>query len=380
MKKYGYLATLALTAMLAACGGQDGGSTSNQSAESSKAEVQSTVEEKIVTDQLGREVTVPGKIDRVVTGGILPYFSTWYVATNSTKEIVGMHPNSYNASKNSMLAKISPDVLKAETSFIQNGEVNVEELMKVNPQLYVEISTNEDAINKISEAGIPVVAVKAIDAAAAEPLATFNSWLKLTSQMTGTTDRADRFLKEGEKVQSELDAKLKDVTTQDKPRALMLYMHNDKSITVGGKNFFGNQWLNATGALDVAENDVQGKKEVNMEQIYAWNPDIIYITNFTETQPEDLLKNKVDGQDWSQVKAVQEGKVYKIPLGIYRWFPPSGDAPLMLKWLAQKNHPTLFNYKIEDEIKAYYKDFYEFDVSDEEVHSILNPSSDAAKY
>ncbi|MGE8034736.1 ABC transporter substrate-binding protein [Lysinibacillus sp. KCTC 33748] len=380
MKKYGYLATLALTAMLAACGSQDGGSSSNQSAESSKAEVQSTVEEKIVTDQLGREVTVPGKIDRVVTGGILPYFSTWYVATNSTKEIVGMHPNSYNAAKNSILAKISPDVLKAETSFIQNGEVNVEELMKVNPQLYVEISTNEDSINKISEAGIPVVAVKAIDAAAAEPLATFNSWLKLTSQMTGTTDRADRFLDEGKKVQSELDAKLKDVATQDKPRAMILHMHNDKSITVGGKNFFGNQWLNATGAVDVAENDVQGKKEVNMEQIYAWNPDIIYITNFTETQPEDLLKNKVDGQDWSQVKAVQEGKVYKIPLGIYRWFPPSGDAPLMLKWLAQKNHPTLFNYKIEDEIKTYYKDFYEFDVSDEEVHSILNPSSDAAKY
>ncbi|MEY9970261.1 iron complex transport system substrate-binding protein [Lysinibacillus sp. RC46] len=380
MKKYGYLATLALTAMLAACGNQDGGSASNQSAETSKSEVQTTAEGKIVTDQLGREVTVPSTIERVVTGGILPYFSTWYVATNSTKEIVGMHPNSYNAAKNSILAKISPDVLKAETSFVQNGEVNVEELMKINPQLYVEIATDENSINKISEAGIPVVAVKAIDAAAAEPLATFNSWLTLTSQITGTTDRADRFLDEGEKVQSELNAKLKDVATQDKPRAMILHMHNDKSITVGGRNFFGNQWLNATGAIDVAENDVDGRKEVNMEQIYAWNPDIIYITNFTETQPEDLLENKVSGQDWSQVKAVQEGKVYKIPLGIYRWFPPSGDAPLMLKWMAQKNHPTLFDYKIEDEIKAYYKDFYEFDISDDEIHSILNPSSDAAKY
>jgi len=380
MKKYGYLATLALTAMLVACGNQDEASVSKSATESSKSEVQTTAEEKVVTDQLGREVTVPGNIERVVTGGILPYFSTWYVATNSTKEIVGMHPNSYNAAKNSILAKISPDVLKAETSFVQNGEVNVEELMKINPQLYVEISTNEDSINKITEAGIPVVAVKAIDAAAAEPLATFNSWLTLTSQMTGTTERADRFLDEGKKVQSELDVKLKDVAVQDKPRAMILFMHNDKSITVGGKNFFGNQWLNATGAIDVAENDVQGKKEVNMEQIYAWNPDIIYITNFTETQPEDLLKNKVNGQDWSQVKAVQDGKVYKIPLGIYRWFPPSGDAPLMLKWMAQKNHPTLFDYKIEDEIKTYYKDFYEFDISDDEIHSILNPSSDAAKY
>ena len=378
MKKYGFLATLALTAMLAACGDNEE-VVKEQSSASPNAEVQATAEEKMVTDQLGRDVTIPGKIERVVTGGILPYFSTWYVATNSTKEIVGMHPNSYNAAKNSILAKISPDVLNAKTSYIQNGEVNVEELLKVEPQLYVEISTNEDSINKVTEAGIPVVAVQAIDAAAAEPLATFNSWLTLTSKITGTTDRADRFLQEGEKVQSELDAKLKDVEKEDKPRALILFMHNDKSITVGGSNFFGNQWLNATGAIDVAENDVEGRKEVNMEQIYAWNPDIIYITNFTETQPVDLLENKVNGQDWSQVKAVQDGKVYKIPLGIYRWFPPSGDAPLMLKWMAQKNHPELFTYKIEDEIKTYYKDFYEFDVTDEEVHAILNPSSDAAK-
>lgn len=378
MKKYGFLATLALAAMLAACGDKDEGAVTEQPSETS--DVQTTAEEKVVTDQLGREVTIPGKIERVVTGGILPYFSTWYVATNSTKEIVGMHPNSYNAAKNSILSKISPDVLNAETSYIQNGEVNVEELLKIDPQLYVEISTNEDSINKVTEAGIPVVAVKAIDAAAAEPLATFNSWLTLTSKITGTTDRADRFLQEGKKVQSELDAKLKDIAKEDKPRALILFMHNDKSITVGGSNFFGNQWLNATGAIDVAEKDVQGRKEVNMEQIYSWNPDIIYITNFTETQPEDLLENKVDGQDWSQVKAVQDGKVYKIPLGIYRWFPPSGDAPLMLKWMAQKNHPALFTYEIEDEIKTYYKDFYEFDVTDEEIHDILNPSSDAAKY
>ncbi len=288
MKKYGFLATLALAAMLAACGDKDEGAVTEQPSETS--DVQTTAEEKVVTDQLGREVTIPGKIERVVTGGILPYFSTWYVATNSTKEIVGMHPNSYNAAKNSILSKISPDVLNAETSYIQNGEVNVEELLKIDPQLYVEISTNEDSINKVTEAGIPVVAVKAIDAAAAEPLATFNSWLTLTSKITGTTDRADRFLQEGKKVQSELDAKLKDIAKEDKPRALILFMHNDKSITVGGSNFFGNQWLNATGAIDVAEKDVQGRKEVNMEQIYSWNPDIIYITNFTETQPEDLLE------------------------------------------------------------------------------------------
>ena len=373
------IAALALSAMaLAACSNSE--ETEKPGTEQQGAEVQTTVEEKIVKDQAGTEVTIPGKVESIVTGGILPYFHTWYVATNSTKELVAMHPNSYNAAQNSMLAKLSPDVLNASTEFVKNGETNIEELMTLNPDIYFELTTNEKTIEQARAAGITTVGIKAIDAAAAEPLATFNSWLELTGQIANTTERADRFLEEGTKVQDEITEKIKDLTPQQKPNALMLYQLSEQAITVSGKGFFGNQWLNATGANDVAEKDVQGRKDVNMEQILSWNPEIIYLTNFTPVQPEDLYNNTIEGQDWSQVAAVQNKQVYKIPLGIYRWFPPSGDAPLMLKWLASHNQPELFDYDMNNEIRSYYKDFYDYDVTDEEIHSILNPSSDAAKY
>ncbi|MGG0288223.1 ABC transporter substrate-binding protein [Peribacillus butanolivorans] len=373
-KKWTMLAaTTVVAALITGCG------NTTEETKGDTAEKQTTAEEKVIQDQLGRDVTVPGKVERIAVGGILPYFSTWYVATNSTKEVVGLHPNAYNAAENSILADMSPDILKADTSFIKNGEVNVEELMKINPQLYFENSQNQKSIDKLEDAGVSVVALSAIDVAAAEPLATFNSWLKVTSDITGTTERTDMFLEKGKKVQAELDEKLDGIKEKDKPRALILYQHSDKSIMVGGKNFFSNQWLNATGAYDVTAEEVTGTKEVNMEQIYKWNPDIIYITNFSTTQPEDLTNNVFEGQDWSQVKAVQAGNVYKIPLGIYRWFPPSGDAPLMLEWMAQKNHPELFDYDMKKEITDYYSEFYDYDVTEEQVENILHPSSDAAK-
>ncbi len=126
--------------------------------------------------------------------------------------------------------------------------------------------------------------------------------------------------------------------------------------------------------------EIKIKAKVDMEQIYKWNPEIIYITNFTQTQPEDLINNNINGQDWSKVRAVQDKKVYKIPLGVYRWFPPSGDTPLMLKWLAQKNHPEIFSdYKIEEEIKDYYSMFYNYKLSDKQVEMILNPARAAAE-
>jgi iron complex transport system substrate-binding protein len=162
------------------------------------------------------------------------------------------------------------------------------------------------------------------------------------------------------------------------PRGVIIFSTSGNNLEIAGGNFFSEYWLKHTGAEDPASGEFKGRKLVNMEQLYAWDPDIIYITNFTGLQPEDIYNNPPDGQDWSSLKAVQNSRVYKIPLGIYRWFPPSGDAPLMLKWMAQKNHPGIFTYSIEAEIKDYYAKHYGYTLSDAEVSLILNPAAAAA--
>lgn len=370
MKGKLFLYSASLLFLLAGCGDSD--TVSNKDLEPSK-------ETKLITDELNREVEIPGELDRVVMGSILPYFSTWYIGTNSTDEIVGIHPNSYNAASNSILKDLSPSILDAKTNFIENGEVNIEELMTLNPQVYFEIANQEKTVQKLEETGITTVALDTTTDSM-NPLDTLNRWLTLTGEVTGISDRPEAIIEEGEKNQKMIDDTLTDVKEEDKPRVMVLQYHSNGEISVPGKNMHGNRWIHATGGIDVAEDEIDGIKAVNMEQIYKWNPDIIYITNFTETQPEDLFNNVFDGQDWSQIKAVQDKKVYKMPLGIYRWYPPSGDAPLMLKWMAQKNHPELFDYDMNGEIKDYYQRFYDYDLSNEQVHEILNPPSEAAKY
>lgn len=133
------------------------------------------------------------------------------------------------------------------------------------------------------------------------------------------------------------------------------------------------------GAMSAAE--LASTQEVSIEQIYEWNPEIILITNFTTLLPEDLLSNVLEGADWSHVTAVQKGNVYKFPLGMYRWCPPSSDAALSLQWVATKLQPELFaDIDLNQEIKSYYKRFYGADLSDEDLQEIYNPSRDAADY
>ena len=370
-----YVIPAAFTALLlAACGNDEGEPTGSK-------DLEMTTESKMIIDELDREVEITGT-DRIVMGSILPYFSTWFVATNSTEEIVGIHPNSYNAASHSVLKDISPSIMDVSTSFVQNGEVNIEEVLNLEPNLYFEIASDEKTVQKLQEAGVTTVALDPTTDSL-DPLDTFKRWVKLTGEITGVTDRPDQIETEALANQKMIDDTLQGagIEDADKPRVMVLQYHSDGEISVAGTNMHGNRWLNATGGIDVAaEAGIDGIKAVNMEQIYEMNPDMIFITNFTETQPEDLYNNIFQGQDWSEVKAVADKKVYKMPLGIYRWYPPSGDGPLMLKWMAQKLYPELFTYDIGEEIKDYYSRYYSYDLSDEQVEQILNPSSEAAKY
>lgn len=121
------------------------------------------------------------------------------------------------------------------------------------------------------------------------------------------------------------------------------------------------------GGIPVTEAEVVRVQEVSMEQIYRWNPQVIIMTNFSAVTPEDILANRVAGQDWSVVDAVQNARVYATPTGIYRWASANGDAPLMFLWLAQKLYPNRFGYDMREETARYYQAFYGYALSDDEL-------------
>ncbi len=345
------------------------------------AKTQSEVDDKTTTartviDQNDREVVLPEKIERIATGKILPFPAVYFLANGSTDEIVGMHPASKSAAANSILGKMAPNLLEAQTSFIKGNEINVEELLALNTDLVFAHGDKGNLLDVYEKAGVTSVGIRTMSVAGGNPIETLNSWLELLGQITEQEDRSKEIIEYSKQMEKNIAEKLNGVET--KPRAMMMLTNADGKPIITGKGLFGNYWLTATGAIDVAENDIKIKAPVDMEQIYTWNPEIIYVTNFTPLQPEDFYENKIEGQDWSHVDAVKNQKVYKIPLGIYRWFPPSGDTPLMLQWLATKNQPEIFDYDMAPIIKDYYKKYYGYELTDEEVMTILYPSKAAA--
>ena len=85
-----------------------------------------------------------------------------------------------------------------------------------------------------------------------------------------------------------------------------------------------------------------------------------------------MIENKVEGIDFSTIQAVKDERVYNTTLGMWNWFTPNPDAPLVLAWLACNTYPEEFSdYPLETVIRDYYKDFYGYEITDEEMEGML---------
>ena len=328
-----------------------------------------------VTDQNGMEAILPSNPTRLVTTA-LPLPSIYALTGAPIDYLVGVHPGSTSAIENSVMSAMYPQLSNVANNFIDGTDINIEELLKLEPDVVLYWAEYLEQYEAMKNAGINAVGVKT--QANGDVLATLESWLEIMGEIFGTTGNVEEVISYGRKVESEIVEKTANLSDDDKQKVLYLYNHSADDISVSGSGFYGQYWIETAGGINVAE-QLNGATSVNMEQIYEWNPDVIIVSTFTETMPEDLYNNTIDGQDWLPIDAVKNGKVYKEPLGVYRWFPPSGDAPLMLKWMAQTLYPQLFTYDMEDEIEDYYERFYNYDLEDEQIEGILEANPQAAK-
>ena len=332
---------------------------------------------RTIVDHAGNEVTLPEKLDRVVLSGLLPLPSVFVQFRGSADEIVGMHPSSMAAAENSYLVNIFPDILEADTSFVVNGAVNIEELMKLEPDVVYYSATNVEEYELYKTAGIPAVGFSTT-IADYDCVETYAKWIELFGEIYGEQEAADAIIAEGRQVAEEIAAVTSEIPDEERPNVMIIFNYANGTMTTAGSGFFSEYWLDMAGANNAAA-EIKGTGEINMEQVYEWNPDMIFITNFSPYLPEDLLNNTIDGHDWSNVKAVKEGNVYKFPLGMYRWFPPASDTPLVLQWLAKTIHPDLFeDMDMDAEIRDFYKTHYNADLTDEDIQDIYNPAREAS--
>lgn len=332
-------------------------------------------ETHVIVDHGGYEVEVPVEVDRIAVCTILPLPSVLAVFFDSAEKIVGMASGSKSAAEKSLLGQLYPELLEAETAYIEGGNLNVEELMKLAPDVVFYSTAETEVGQQLRNAGFCAVAVS-VNKWEYDAVETLRNWIALLGEIFPENNKEKIVADYSQAMYDLVQSRVADIP--EKERVLFLYKYSDTAIMTSGANFFGQWWADAIGAVNVGqEMTTDNSVTVNMEQIYAWNPSLIFITNFTTAYPADLYENTIGNYDWSPVDAVKGERVYKMPLGMYRSYTPGVDTPITLLWLAKTAYPAQFaDIDIVHETQKYYKEVFDIDLTEDQAASIFAPAAE----
>ena len=360
-------------------------SSSSESSEASSEEASSASEETqgeyhTVVDHAGNEVEVPYDIERIAVADIYPLPSVLSVFFDSAEKIVGMAPASMTAAQNSLLSELYPEILNADTSFTDGTTINVEELIKLDPDVVFYGASNPEIGEQLKNAGIPGIAIS-VNKWDYNAIETLDNWISLISEMFPDNDKTELVSDYSNEVYDEIQQRVADMTDEERARVFFLFQYSDTTIATSGQNFFGQWWADAIGAVNVAQElTTDNANQVSMEQIYGWNPDTILITNFNQATPDDLFNNTIGSYDWSEIDAIKLGQVYKMPLGMYRSYTPGVDTPITLYWLAKTVYPELFeDIDVTEKTIDYYDSVFGVQLTEEQAESIFTPVTAAGE-
>ncbi|MFK3876320.1 ABC transporter substrate-binding protein [Pantoea agglomerans] len=316
-----------------------------------------------ITDQTGRQVTIPDRVDRIV---VLQHQTlNLLVQMNATDKIVGVMAN-WKQQLGDSYARLAPE-LNQKATLGDLTHVDPEKLVALHPQVvFVTNYAPQEMIDSITALGIPVVAISlrhdepgekakmnpsirdeemAYDKGLREGITLIGEIINKPAEAKALITATD----EGRKIVSN---RLKDVPAEKRIRA---YMANPELTTYGSGKYTGLMMLHA-GAVNVAAATVKGFKTVSMEQIIAWDPQVIFV----QDRYPSVVNEINSSPQWQAIDAVKNHRVWLMPDYAKAWGYPMPEAMGIGElWMAKKLYPQKFqDVDMNKLANKWYQRFY----------------------
>ncbi len=287
---------------------------------------------RTVIDVWNREVEIPSEVKTIVClGSMGPRFAAYLDAVDMMVGAEDMDINAMSARFD--YSPVFHEQLKELPPVGPgggSGENNAyaEQIIMLNPDVIIA-GFNEDDCNELQDqTGIPVVSIRYrtkgfIDEG-------FYRSMRIFAEVIGAEERCEEVLSYIDSCKADLQERTKDVQDTDKERAYT------GAVTFNGRHGFAFTYVNfppfnAVNAYNVADELLEeqtgeaaktaastGKAyigndgfEVDLEQIIAWDPDIIFL----DPANMDLVNDEYAANPgfFDSLRAIQEGKVYTMP-------------------------------------------------------------------
>lgn len=312
-----------------------------------------------VVDCIGREVEVPADVKRI---GCL-YAFTGHVTTMLGRgdDVVAINNG---LRRDVLLNMICPSIGDNPIPYTHSS-INIEELIKADPDLVFvksETGLNPAETEKLDKFNIPYLV---IDFSSIEEQ---KKAIMVIGQALGVFERAEKYNDYYQECIERVELAAAEIPAEEKVR---LYHSVNEATRTDAPGTLEADWTEKTGVINVSVGQelrlLEGKNFCSMEQILLWDPEVIIVN---EAGVADYMYSN---PKWASLKAIKDKKVYQMPIGISRWGHPGGmETPLAILWTAKTIYPEYFyDIDIKNEARNYYKEFFDYELSDETLERIL---------
>ncbi len=324
------------------------------------------MQQHTITDQRGKTFTFSEPAHRVVTIAI-PLTWTFMTVDGSDSRIVGANAVSISQMRDGIASKIFPHIATTSTAVTRGGTFtpNVEAMLALKPDAVFQWADRGDALYEVLDrAGLRALGVKNTSSES-----DIEAWIRMCGVAAGKEARADSIIRWMQSGNRRFDSLTTGIPLSERPRVLALTEYS-KTISPNGPTSYLGTIVNRAGGRNAATVD----GNVGIEQVLAWNPDVILLTHFEAKTPSDLIADP----RWAQTNAAKHRRVYKLPFGVTRWGGYGPESPLLLSWLADVLQPNRLNLPLRDEMRVAYRQLFQYSVSDDDLDRILQLSENGA--
>lgn len=324
----------------------------------SKTEAAETAAGREFTDDLGRTVVIPDKVEKIAVSGPL---SQIYVYPLCGDMFAGFC-TAFSSDAEKYIPSEFLNLPELGQLYGGKGTMDLESLLAAGPDVIIDVGQNKDGmkddLDALSEqTGIPFVHIDASVSTAPEV------YRKLGA-LTGRNEQAEILAAWCEETNAVIE-KLMKAVDEDQGRISLLYCTGDEGLGVIAEGSFHAETINMMGNNLAKLDDVAAfgtGNEVDVEQLLVWDPAVILF------EKEAAYLNATESDVWGQLSAVKNGNAFAAPYGPYGWLasPPSVQRYLGMLWLGELLYPEYTDYDLQEKITEYYELFYNYTLSAED--------------
>ncbi len=322
------------------------------------------------TDSVGRTVEVPAEISRVAISGPLAQVVLFALAPD---KLVGIAAEWSKEAEQYLPTEYYQLPLLGQL-YGGKGELNLEELLAVDPQVVIDVGEPKKTIVEDLDAlqeqtGLPFVHITAHLDGMGETYRKLGELLNLPEESEILADYCEEIYTRTLSIME---------TVGEEGKANLLYLLGDTGLNVIAKGSYHAEVIDllANNLAVVDEPSSQGSgNETDLEQILLWNPDVILFA------PNSIYATVGGDSSWRDVPAIANGTYYEVPFGPYNWmgFPPSVQRYLGLIWMAQLLYPDVAQYDLYSEVARYYDLFYHTELTEAQFAALVANSIPVAE-